>query len=77
MASGGESDGFVRVSVNVRVCVRARAGNINIRVCVSEGGVEGGSRLSVTMRRGREGEEERMMGDKKENLDPFHACLWE
>lgn len=35
---------------------------------------KGGSRLSVNMRRGREGEEERMMGDKKTNLDTFHAC---
>lgn len=55
-------------------CVCARVGNTNIRVCVSEGGREGGSRLSVNMRRGREGEEERMMGDKNENLDTFHAC---
>ena len=35
------------------VCVCARAGNTNRRVCVSEGGGEEGSRLSVNMRRER------------------------
>ncbi len=56
----------------MRMSACVRVGNTNIRVWVSEGGW--GSRLSVNVRRGREGEEERVMGDKKENLDTFYAC---
>lgn len=49
-----------------RVCVpRGRKYNYKSEC---EGGGEGGSRLSVNMRGGRKGEEERMLADKKERI---------
>lgn len=74
MVSDRESGVFVGQS-EFEMCecqsVCAHGKEIQIYECDSEGGGEGGSRLSVNMRRGREGEGERMMGDKKENLDTF------
>lgn len=71
------------VSLWERVCLKC-ANVKSVCVCVPRGrkynyksvcdrGGEGGSRLSVNMRGGREGEEERMMGDKKET--GHFSCL--